>query len=392
MGAAMQLQDNGQAGGDRRKLTIPSQISRLAHALLRIGWYSWGVKKLLLFAVGAMVLPAQGPPRPDPNLIKPTLNNTIKLNAYADNWCMIYINGKLMATDSIEFLPHNVISVSILPSYPMTIAVLAKDNADPKTGLEYGTQIGDAGFSLKLSDGTVTSSAWKVKTFFKGPLNRNITNPQVEYTPIPANWFAPDFDDSGWAQATEYSEARVGPDGDYNAANFTGAKFIWSDDIDLDNTVIFRYTAQKPASFTKTWNADGDLNITNIVNDARLAPLTAPMLFQVNANGLATGYLTRVRGGQQLIEQFAQTPIDLGPAGDQVYLVLYGGNLPEVKTATATIGGVAATVAYAGALTPFNGVAQFNVLIPRALAGRGSSEVVITINGQASNPVTVNIQ
>ena len=68
------------------------------------------------------------------------------------------------------------------------------------------------------------------------------------------------------------------------------------------------------------------------------------------------------------------------------------GDKPAGLGEPATIGGVAATVAYAGALTPFNGVAQFNVLIPRALAGRGSSEVVITINGQASNPVTVNIQ
>lgn len=59
---------------------------------------------------------------------------------------MISINGKLIATDSIEFLPHNVVSVNILPVYPMTIAVLAKDNADPGTGLEYGTQIGDGGF------------------------------------------------------------------------------------------------------------------------------------------------------------------------------------------------------------------------------------------------------
>lgn len=345
---------------------------------------------LLVLATLAAI--AQPPPRPDPNLIKATFNNTIKLNAYADNWCMIYINGKLIATDSIEFLPHNVISVSILPIYPMTIAVLAKDNADPKTGLEYGTQIGDAGFSLKLSDGTVTSSAWKVKTFFKGPLNRNITNPQVEYTPVPANWFAPDFDDSSWAQATEYAESRVGPDGDYNAANFTGAKFIWSDDIDLDNTVIFRYTAQKPAGYTKSWNADGDINITNIVHEGRLTPPTAPMLFQVNGNGMATGYLTRVRGTQQTTEQFAQTPIDLGPATDQVYLVLYGGNLPSVTTATATIAGTPATVAYAGALTPFNGVAQFNILIPRSLAGKGAAEVVVNINGQASNPVLVNIQ
>jgi hypothetical protein len=205
-----------------------------------------------------------------------------------------------------------------------------------------------------------------VKTFFKGPLNRNITNPKVEYTPVPANWFAADFDDSSWAQATEYAESRVGPDGDYNAANF-----IWSDDIDLDNPVIFRTTVQKPANYTKTWNADGDINITKVINEARLALPSAPMLFQVNANGLATGYLTRVRGGMQTTEQFALSPIDLGSAGDQVYLVLYGGNLPEVETASATIAGTPADLAYAGPLTPFNGVAQFNIFIPRSLAGKG---------------------
>jgi hypothetical protein len=93
---------------------------------------------LLLFVVSLAAI-AQPPPKPAPNLVKANFNNTIKLNAYADNWCMIYSNGKLVAVDSIEFLPHNVISVPILPIYPMTIAVLAKDNADPKTGLEYGT-------------------------------------------------------------------------------------------------------------------------------------------------------------------------------------------------------------------------------------------------------------
>ena len=354
-----------------------------------------------LILLSTSLLSAQMPPPPaQGGITKAGVGNMVKLNAYVDNWCMIYINGKLAAVDAIEFLPHNVVSVNILPAYPMTIAVLAKDNADPKTGLEYGTQIGDAGFILKLADGTVTSAAWKVKTFFKGPLNRNITNPQVEYTPIPANWFASDFDDSSWANATEYTAARVGPDGDYASYDFTGAKFIWSDDLDLDNTVIFRYTAAKPASFTKTWNADGDITIANIVNEAKMAIPASPNLFQVNSDGLATGYLTRVRGSQQSTEQFAQSaagvttaaPIDLGPNGDQVYLVLYGGNLGTVATSSATVGGVAAEIAYAGNLTPANGVAQFNIAIPRSLIGKGSADVVVTINGKTSNTVTVNIK
>jgi hypothetical protein len=294
--------------------------------------------------------------RPDPNLIRPTFSNALKLNAYADNWCLIYINGKLVAADSIEFLPHNVVSVNILPAYPMTIAVLAKDNADHQTGMEYGTQIGDAGFILKLSDGTITDASWKVKNFFHGPVARNTTSPQVLRTPIPANWFAPDFDDSSWAQATEYSTSRVGPDGDFTSYDFSGAKFIWSNDLDLDNTVILRTTVPKPATFSKTWNADGDLDTSTIVNEARLAPFASPALFQVNADGLATGYMTRVRGTQQFIEQFALTidgvtsaiPIDLGTGGDQLFLVLYGANLAPGGSASATIGGVPASVSYAG--------------------------------------------
>ena len=355
--------------------------------------YPWVVSWKIFLA--ATLAAACAFSQPGPGVIRATVDNTVRLNAWADNWCLIYINGKLAAADQIEFLPHNVISVTVLPTYPMTIAVLAKDNADPKTGMEYGNSIGDAGFILKLSDGTITSSSWKVKTFFKGPLNSDTRNPRVQHTPIPANWFAPDFDDSGWAQATEYSEARVRPGGDYTAAAFSGAKFIWSDDLDLDNTVILRYKAQAPPGYRKAWNADGDTDITDIVNDARLARMTSPHLFQVNAEGLATGYLTRVRGQQQSTEQFASAtgavPIDLGPAGDLVYLILYGANLPA-GTVTATIGGVTADVAYAGALTPANGVAQFNILVPRSLAGAGMVDVVLSANGKQSNPVSVSVK
>ena len=85
-------------------------------------------------------------------------------------------------------------------------------------------------------------------------------------------------------------------------------------------------------------------------------------------------------------------PIDLGPAGDQVYLVLYGSNLGTVSSSSVTVGGVAAELAYAGPLAPANGVAQFNIGIPRTLAGAGAVDVVVTINGKASNPVVVTIK
>src|SRR3954471_10298905 len=98
------------------------------------------------------------------------------------------INGELVAVDSIKFIPHNVVSVDILPSYPMTIAVMAKDNADPKTGMEYAnTNIGDAGFILKFGDGTVSSAKWKAKKFSWGPVDRDTKHPRVENLPVPEN-------------------------------------------------------------------------------------------------------------------------------------------------------------------------------------------------------------
>jgi hypothetical protein len=193
-------------------------------------------------------------------LVKPTLADTLKVNVYADNWFMMYINGKLRAVDPIEFTPHNVVTVDILPEYPMTIAILAKDNADPKTGLEYGNHIGDGGFIIKFADGTVSNATWKAKNFFRGPLNRDIQNPKVEHTPLPQNWYAVDFDDSGWPAAVEFTEERVNPKEAFYQADFKGAKFIWTSDLDLDNTVIFRTRIEKPG-WKPRWNTRPDLDI-----------------------------------------------------------------------------------------------------------------------------------
>jgi len=198
-----------------------------------------------------------------PGLIKPGIADTIKLNVYADNWFMLYVNGRLVAVDSIQFTPHNVVSVDFLPEYPMTLAVLAKDNADPKTGMEYGTSIGDGGFCLKFADGTVTNATWKAKNFFHGPVNGDTANPRVKQEPLPANWWATDFDDSAWKNAKEYTVEEVDPKQPYFDNDFEGATFIWTDDITLDNTVLFRTRVEKPG-WTPRWNTKPDLDVTGV--------------------------------------------------------------------------------------------------------------------------------
>jgi phosphatidylethanolamine-binding protein (PEBP) family uncharacterized protein len=204
---------------------------------------------------------AKGKPKGPPGLIKPSIDDTMKLNVYADNWFMLYVNGRLVAVDPIQFTPHNVVSVDFLPEYPMTIAVLAKDNADPKTGMEYGTNIGDGGFCLKFADGTVTNASWKAKNFFHGPVNGDTAHPQVKQEPLPANWWAIDFDDSTWQQAKEYTIEEVDPKQPYFDNDFEGAKFIWTDDIALDNTILFRAKIERP-EWKQRWNTKPDLDVT----------------------------------------------------------------------------------------------------------------------------------
>ena len=178
---------------------------------------------------------------------KPNIGDTIKANVYADNSFKLYINGELVAVDSISFVPHNVVSVDILPAYPMTIAVMGIDNADPKTGMEYAnTNIGDGGFILKLGDGTVTNATWKAKKFSWGPIDSDVKNPHVASIPLPKNWFAVGFDDSEWPHAKEFTEEEVGPKEPFFEHDFKGAKFIWSDDVKLDNLVLFRTVVKLP--------------------------------------------------------------------------------------------------------------------------------------------------
>ena len=195
----------------------------------------------LILAVAAAVLNAA------PATRKPRLSDTIEASIYADNWFSLYINGELVAVDSIAFMPHNIVVVDLLPTYPMTLAVVAKDNFDPDTGMEYAnTNIGDGGFILRFSDGTVTDATWKALPISRGPINGDTQNPRVESADPPEGWIRPDFDDSDWPAATVFSEEAVRPQPTFYDHDFGDAKFIWSPDLALDNIILFRKTVASP--------------------------------------------------------------------------------------------------------------------------------------------------
>jgi uncharacterized protein (TIGR03437 family) len=126
----------------------------------------------------------------------------------------------------------------------------------------------------------------------------------------------------------------------------------------------------------------------------------APGVF--NAGGLAVGSTLTVHNGMQmpgnLVEPDASgtlqpVPIDVGTGSDQVFLILYGTGLrSHAQPVTAAIGTTPATVAFAAAQGTFVDEDQVNVLVPQSLRGAGRVNVVLTVDGQAANPVTILIK
>lgn len=120
---------------------------------------------------------------------------------------------------------------------------------------------------------------------------------------------------------------------------------------------------------------------------------------------LATGagVVTITAGGQTITSHINVQPVypnlfmaspDGTAAGTitGAYLTLYGSGLGSATSVTATVGGIPATVSYAGPQGTYPGLDQYNILIPDSLAGTGKVDVVVTADGKPSNPVNVVIQ
>ena len=166
------------------------------------------------------------------------------------------------------------------------------------------------------------------------------------------------------------------------------------------NFVVPAGAASGAATFTV---ANGGTNTSvagNIQN-------VVPTLFSMNGNGSGVAAATAIRtqaGNPQLqfpIPVFtcsgaacSSVPIDVG-LDTPVYLTLYGTgirNRSSLSNVQVAIHGIGVPVLYAGPQPSFAGLDQVNVALTLNLRGSGESNVVLTVDGQTSNTVTVNIQ
>lgn len=200
----------------------------------------------------------------------------------ADNYFELYVNGKLVAVDPVPYTPFNSAIVRFRVKKPYTYAVKLVD-WEEKLGLgmewfppNHNWYLGDGGFIARFSDGVVTDKSWRAQTFYIAPLNSpdevieraNVHDTTalgrvhpLAKTPtcqekcfavhydVPRNWEQPAFDDGNWPRAFEFTDAEVGISPALISYSrfpeaFTGAWWIWSQNLVLDNLVLARKTVR----------------------------------------------------------------------------------------------------------------------------------------------------
>jgi hypothetical protein len=195
---------------------------------------------------------------------------------FADNYYELYVNGQLVARDSVGMTPFNSTVVRFRAKYPMTYAIKGIDwETKHGLGMEYEPfNIGDGGFIAYFSDGNGTHADWHAETFYIAPVDDPMcvrtqggrdssfcaqavrptcaqTKPETckaVHFPIPEGWMLPGFNDSTWPKAIVWRPIEVTFYRGYTnyAKRFGDAEFIWTRNIRLDNLVLARYTARGP--------------------------------------------------------------------------------------------------------------------------------------------------
>jgi len=140
-------------------------------------------------------------------------------------------------------------------------------------------------------------------------------------------------------------------------------------------------------------SSDGAVSIGNLTIDT-----VGPGVFAANSDGRGApaGFAIRVKANDtqsseailrfdEGLQRFVPAPIDFGPSGDQIVLVLFGTGFryrSSLAAVTCLVGGVAVDVGYAGAQGSFVGLDQLNVSLPRTLGKDADGAEVLAANGR----------
>ena len=107
------------------------------------------------------------------------------------------------------------------------------------------------------------------------------------------------------------------------------------------------------------------------------------------------GQIVRVAGDGAITYEPAAGPIVVGNPGEQVYLVLYAAGVRNRSSlsnvvARTSVGNL--PVSYAGPQGQYQGLDQVNLLLPASLAGAGAVQLRLSVDGIASNAMSLLFQ
>ena len=195
---------------------------------------------------------------------------SIRADVWADNWFAFYVGEELVMEDAVPITTErsfNKESFTFRADYPLVLNIIAKDFKENDTGLEYiGTdrqQMGDGGLIAQFTDAdtgeviAVTNSDWVYTVIHEAPLDKTCeseANPVAGEAPCdfisleePEGWKSAEFDSSSWRPATVYPAAEVDPKDGYNDVAWDdSAELVWGDDLETDNTLLYRLTVEAP--------------------------------------------------------------------------------------------------------------------------------------------------
>jgi uncharacterized protein (TIGR03437 family) len=165
--------------------------------------------------------------------------------------------------------------------------------------------------------------------------------------------------------------------------------------------INFQIPAGTAAGAATITVSNGSTNITGTITIVTVAPGIFTM--DSTGRGLAAAQALRLRAdNSNSVEaiarydsaqnKFVGVPVDLNTT-DQMFLQLYGTGVrkrSDLANVTATIGGVAVSVLYAGTQNGYAGLDQINLTLPRNLPG-GELDIVMKVDGVNVNTVKVAI-
>ena len=139
-----------------------------------------------------------------------------------------------------------------------------------------------------------------------------------------------------------------------------------------------------------------------------LVQTVAPTLFSANGTGTGVAAATAIqiqvanpqlRGNLPVFQCSAaqgcvSVPLLLG-VDTPIYVTLYGTGIrgrTSLSNVRVTVNGISVPVLYAGAQPSFPGLDQVNISLPLNLRAFGESNVILTVDGQVSNMVTLQVR